>query len=449
MNPDTKSLAYQRMEPEWVLPDTLLAGTRAMRAAANEYLPAHPAEPKKRYDDRLKRTFLRNFYARTLTQLVSKLFDEPMKLQQDVPDLLKQYAEDVDLSGRHLNVFAQAVSKWAIHHGMSFILVDMEDGGEGDAVASRSRRPYMVEYQAKDVLFVSWAIQDGKEVVTKARLKRVSMRESPDGWGDEAVEEILELTPDSWRTFEKSGGGWELAREGDMTLGVVPLVPVYTNRIAPFLAMPTLADLADMNLEHWQIRSDQRVALSVSSFPIPCASGYNPEVDSDVAVGPFNMLSTTEPQGKFYYLESNGQSLAAGEKELTKLEDQMRMYGLQFQIRQQQTATGSALDAQESNSPLQSWATNIADAFEVALGYMARYAELGEDGGSVEMKTAEPLDAASAQEADVLLRACVSGKISREQWAVEMQRRGILGEDYDAEADAARLDSGALSGFGQ
>jgi hypothetical protein len=49
---------------------------------------------------------------------------------------------------------------------------------------------------------------------------------------------------------------------------------------------PPLEDLAHMNLEHYQLRSDQRNALTVASFPMLALYGWNKDNEGEIDIGP-------------------------------------------------------------------------------------------------------------------------------------------------------------------
>lgn len=454
--PDQKSVEYQRMEPQWSLPDALLSGTAAMRAGQLEtngaplaehqavgtaWLPAHPGESPMRYRQRSRMTFLRNFYARTLTNLVGKMLANGVQPGDDVPPALVDMLEDVDLMGNNVNVFARQCARAAIHKGGAYVLVDSQSVDVESQADQRATglRPYLVLYELQDVLGVRTEVIGGQEVITQARLKREQIVPKDD-FADEVVCEVLEYRQDITRLYQKTGGEYVLIDEQPNRLGFVPLVPININPTAPHEFRPVLEHLAEMNLEHFQIRSDQRNALSVASFPVPCVAGWDSQKDPEIVFGPFNMLATNDPQGKFYYLESSGSANEQCSKELERLEEQMRLFGLQFEVRAGSTATGNAIDAQEATSPLQTWCESLKDALENALMMMAR--RMGQtEGGSLSIDPPEPMSQAVVQEAELLLKTRMMGDISRAAYLMALKRRGILHEDYDPEEDAELIDA--------
>lgn len=427
IDPSMPSAAHTRMSGRWELPRSLMGGTATMRMLAYKFLPRHPAESGRHWHARLQRSVLRNFFRRTVLSLTGKVFAKPLVLGDDVPQRLRDLMEDVDLMGRNLHVFAREVFADALIHGLSHILVDyprIESGGTLADEQALGARPYAVHIRAEQL--IGWRVEDegGRPRLTQIRL-RESVTEPDGAFGERQVDQVRVLEPGAWTLWRQDeDGDWMVVESGQTSLDVIPLVTIYTHRCGVMEAEPPLEDLAWLNLEHWQIRSDQRNALNVTSFPILAAAGWNKD-DGQVEFGPNKFLTTADPQGKFYYVESGGAHLAAGRAELEALEEAMRLFGLQFELASAPTATGRILDAAEGSAPLQDWALGLADAIEQMLMYFARWEGLT-DGGSVTLGgDVVPSD---SRELEVLIKARATGDISKEAFLAELKRRGVLGD---------------------
>lgn len=448
--PDTTSLEYRRMEPHWALHDALLGGTAKMRGGfqaqadaqlaaktqtvGTSWLPAHPGESMMRYQMRSRMSFLVNYYKRTLKQLVGHLLKDGVNTDE-VDARLAEYLDDIDLCGNNINVFASQVVEKAIHKGGCFILCDSQ-GVNAENLGEQRQvgvRPYLVAYDLDDVPGVRFEVINGQEVITQARVKRCFVRPK-DEFEDEAVEQILVYTPDTITPYEKIGGEWMMLEEMPNALGMVPLIPVSLNPVGPFEYRPCLESLAELNLEHFQIRSDYRSAVAHCNFAMLACSGFDPEKDPQVTVAPYTFLATSDAQGKYYYVEPTGNGANLSRTELERLEDQMGLFGLQYMAEKSDTATGRAIDADEATSELAEWGARVADALNNALYYMAL--RIGRtDGGTVEIKPPEPMKQAVVQEADVLLRARMAGEITRQEFRSELKRLGVAGENFDPDAE--------------
>jgi hypothetical protein len=123
-DPSAMSQARMRMDPYLKMIHTLLDGTHAMRRAAQTYLPVLPNESEHSYVARLERTTLLNILEDSIDNACSRLFDEPVKLEGNVPPELAEWAKNIDLDGSSLHEFAASAMQHAIADGMVHILVD-------------------------------------------------------------------------------------------------------------------------------------------------------------------------------------------------------------------------------------------------------------------------------------------------------------------------------------
>ncbi|TNE42530.1 MAG: DUF4055 domain-containing protein, partial [Alphaproteobacteria bacterium] len=227
---------------------------------------------------------------------------------------------------------------------------------------------------------------------------------------------------------------WIETASGENSLGRIPLVTLYTGRTGYLAAEPPLEDLAFLNLEHYQIRSDQRNALNVASFPILAASGYNPEIDGPIEVGPNKVLTTSESEGRYYYVESSGAALEAGARELEALEKAMQLFGLQFETpKEAETATGRALDAADALSPLSAMAMNLEDSLNALLALFADWLDIPRS-GSIGVSANFGAQKASGDELSFLLEARKLGDVSAEDLLREAKSRGLLSDSLKVNA---------------
>ena len=71
--------------------NTLMGGTRAMRAAAETYLPKEKEEETDDYNSRLARTYLVNYFKRTIEKLAGEVFSKPI----NVPDEMNPIIDEI------------------------------------------------------------------------------------------------------------------------------------------------------------------------------------------------------------------------------------------------------------------------------------------------------------------------------------------------------------------
>lgn len=481
----TPSRAHEAMSPKWMKIDTLLAGTEAMRAAGELYLPRYEEESAQRYSVRLNMTTLLNLTKFTLSNLVGRVFKNPIQFNQDVPEVIrgvveeagkKQVAkekaegliENIDGQGDHVQVVAYRWFEQGFAKGLSHMLIDMPpapvraDGLKPTLADTADRKPYWVPIAPENLLFAYARTVDGKQVLEMVRI--LEEYSYLDKFNEVCGVQVRVLRPGSWeiwRYIEDKRGDkdWYVHDAGVMDVKdkdgrqYIPLVTFYTKKKGLMLSDVPLDDLADLNIEHWQSKSDQRNVLTAARFPILAVSGSTGEDDATgkkINIGPYQLLSTPDPNGKYYYVEHTGAAISAGRQDLRDLEDQMASYGAQFLKKKAdiESATARILDSTETISELQAIALNFKDALEQALKITADWLSLP-SGGSVTIDAglSISLDGTDLQ---TLTEARKNRDISRQTYLGEMKRRDVLSDDFDPALNDEQLleenDLGLMGG---
>lgn len=426
IDPSKTSGAYDQMAQKWALPHALMGGTRALQAKGQQYLPQHPAENPIVYRERAKRTVLRNYFRQTVHKLVGRVFSDPIAPSDDMPSLVQNYLKNMDLTGRGLNNFAQSWFEDALVSGISYILVDYPAKNQA-ALPENDRRPYAVHIRSDQLIAAQTETVGAAQRLSQIRI--VENLTDFNGFEEEEIQQIRVLTPSSWETYRQNAKGhWYFHDGGENSLGEIPLVPLYTRQTGFLQASPPLEDLAYLNLEHYQIRSDQRNALNVASFPILAASGYDPEIDGPIEVGPNKVLTTSDTEGRYYYVESSGAALQAGARELADLEKAIQLFGLQFEAGSvAQTATGRSLDAADAVTPLGAMIMNLEDSLNQMLGLFGKWMDLSDVGN---LTVQADVTAATGQNTEIstLLALHQAGVVSIDDLLSEIKSRGIVSQ---------------------
>jgi hypothetical protein len=436
--PATPSPEVEAMAQEWPLITALLGGTSTMRAAGKEYLPQAPAESDAAYQYRLSTSTLFNGFRRTVETLAGKPFSEPLHLNDDVPPAIVEYEKDIDLEGRNLQAFAHGAIQTALAYGLAHILVDYPPTPVGTLEDQRKSgaRPYFVAIHPKNLL--GWKSEriNGAETLTQIRIME-SAREDDGEWGVKIIPQVRVLERDNFRIYRQNEKEeWFLFGEGEVSLGMIPLVTIYGDRTGFMTARPPLLDLAYLNVEHWQSSSDQSNILHVARVPILFAAGFE---DGQLTIGANTAVAATDPNAKLQYVEHTGAAIGAGRESLKALEERMSLMGAQMLVRKpgSRTATEKAIDTAESDCALSAVVLNAEDALEQALDFMAKWEGL-EDGGSIEINDdfggwMDTLDETT------LLRCRELGILSAETVFNELQRRKVISEELTWLEEADRL----------
>lgn len=427
----------------------LMGGTDAMRAAGEKYLPREYQEAPDAYATRLARTFLFNGTGETVKDLVGRVFAREITLESDVPADIVAWAENIDMAGRDLNVFARDCFQDAIVNGITYILTDMAPKPDRTLTKAEAnalnRRPWLVNIKTERVLGWKSTNVNGSEILTQFRFQD-DQTEADGDFGEKSVDQVKVFVRDgdtvTWQTWRKGQkGDWLIYEEGPISLPYIPVAPIYANRCGFMNGHPPLSDLAEVNLQHWQSQSDQRNILHVARVPILFWAGATMSGEPTV-IGPGRVIASSDPASKLSYVEHSGNAIGAGDKDLANLEAQMQALGLDLLIAKTvaQSATGAVIDAGRVTASLAMMADALEDGIENALQAMANYAGLG-DGGSADVN--KDYTAGLANDAATIIQARSAGIISNATAIRELQRRRTLSDNIDAEDETiAALEEG-------
>lgn len=462
-DPSQTSTAYQIMAPKWAMINTLLGGTQAMRDAGRLYLPQHAEESNQNYMERLSRATLFNMFELTLDSLVGKVFVDQVKLNADVKPPIVKIMDDVDLQGTNLTTFAREWFRKSMSHGFGHVLIDMPTLTsdekqvrtlEDDQI--ENRRPYWKLVAPEDLFFAYAEVVNGVETLMHVRIKE--RHTDLVGFMEVVRHRIRVLQIGTWEVWElqpetkaNDKEVWLKIDEGTMDCPEIPIITFYSTREAFMQAKPPLEDLAHLNIAHWQSVADQRSILTVARFPMLAGSGIQAGqgTQEQMAIGPRQLLSSRDPQGRFYYVEHSGRAIGSGRQDIQDLEASMASYGAEFLRRKigGRTATERALDGSEAISPLKDIALRFQNAINRALGLTADWLKIDDknatestEGGTVMLNTEFTEEDVSAANLSTLDKGRERGDISRQTWLKEMKRQEVLAPDLDVKAEMAQIE---------
>ena len=455
VNVATPSLAYQRMEPNFTMIRDILGGTERMRVTGRVYLPQHANESDKNYAVRLRVSTFTPLYKVTTENMTGRVFAEEI-LIEDADEQLMKDLENCDLTGRHVSLFARDVFQEALDMGITFIYVDYHKGlptETQEQVQASGARPYFVHLKAENVLSVE---TDGSGNITRARFKEFETV-MVEKWGQKVVERVRVVEPTRFELWEKTDSKtkdktqevWTLKEEGPMTLGIVPLIPVITNKTGPFEAKPPLLDVAYLNIKYFQCQSNYDNGMSVAMFPILAASGYKGD-DPQITIGPKSLLTMEDPQGSFYFVEHTGAAIAAGVAQLEGIKADCVLQGARILMPRlssgpDTTATQERSDETREICPLQAMSQDLSDALENALLiFLLWKGKLPATEPSVELRGSFEDVAGGVPELTVLANLVTGGNLTKETLWDEMKRRKVLSEDFDPEKEKELLSMGGM-----
>jgi hypothetical protein len=457
------------MASKWEKIRTLLKGTDAMRSAGEKYLPRYQNEGDLQYEARKTGAVLHNVAELTLNSWVGRPFSDPMNIPEEMPEDMTEYLKDIDLQGSDITVFARNWFKEGLSKAFAHVLVENprpvttdEQGNEiqrtkADDLAE-GLRPYWSFIPPENLLFAASVVIDSREILVQARILEEETVADPDGWGELTEKRVrvfrknLEtgMVTFEIHTWDPEEEEWtESVSPQEMDISEIPIVTFYADREDLLTGKPPLEGLIDLNISHWQSKSDQVNVLTVARFPVLAASGIREE-ESNVKVGPRVLLWSTNPEAKFYYVEHSGKAIAAGRQDLLDIEEAMAEYGADMLKKRSPgdvTATARALDSAEATSPLQDAVIRFNDALEQAMALTAEYLGIDELPEITVPVDFGPEEIVSG-DLDALKEARKGRDLSRETYLEELGRRGVLADDFDPAENERQLESEDDMAFG-
>lgn len=431
----------------------LRSGVEGMRAQGEKYLPKEERESDKDYQDKLARAWLFPAFDKTIEDVADRVFSKPAAMSEDVPDALLELEDNITGDGTSFTNFARELFEDGVEAGISFILIDATRVADPDLARrglsrSQSRtygvRPYMRMIRAESVL--GWK-HDENYRLTMIRYREEVAVETEDEFEEKNVTQIRVMTLENNQVYvrlfrkEERGEDWLVYDNFIIPIDEIAVVPFYTKRTGFFTGKPPYETLADLNIAHWQSAADQRNIAHIARVPFLAAYGMEA---ADFTVAANNIITTTKgPQeAKIEWVTlKDSSNVEVGERDLEKLELRMQWLGLQLILPKTgtTTATGEGLDAAKSMTPLMQMASDLKGALEQALRLMAKFANAGNDGGSVYVNTDYGLALLSTADYDLLMKAVVAGKLSHARFLIELQRRAVLGDDMDVDEEIAAI----------
>lgn len=457
-DPSTTSFQWDHMIDTWAMIETLLGGTAAMRAAGPVYLPQHAEESDDNYNERITTNILFNALEITLNHMVGRPFSDPVRLNQDVPELIANQMANVDLQGNDITTFCRQWFREGLAKGFAHVLVDMpatsvEIDDRPQTLAddrASGRRPFWQLIAPENMIFAEAAVEmDPVSGELRERYTHVRLREDVverQGFAQVVRERIRVIEPNFFQVWEKISSKkrkpeWRIIEEGETGIDFVPIVTFYAQRESFLESKPPFEDLSFLNIRHWQSMSDQINILTVIRFPMLAVSGATDQTGSTMRIGPRQLLGTKDPNGKFYYVEHNGNSIESGERELENLEESMEAYGSTLLKKKagNETATKSALSSAESVTPLQDMTVRFIDSVNNVLALHAHWLKVREGGGTVKINTDFVNEEIDKELSKLLMELRKGRDISRLAAIREAKKLGVLSVDYNAEDDLEQI----------
>jgi hypothetical protein len=223
-----------------------------------------------------------------------------------------------------------------------------------------------------------------------------------------------------------------------------PVVPFYGQREGFFRGKPPLGSQADLNLQHWQKKSDVDNIERIANVPILVLEGGEGDTGemADLEIGAYRLVGV--PDGRsLKYLEINGSGITHAKDSIRHLEEHIRLVGKEPMIQKAtgtELATVRLLNEASAMTQAQVWALSWVESINRCLDLTAAWMGIP-TAGSVSIAE-DVLEALARPEGfDEVLQIHAQGGISSEGLLEEAKRYGVVDRDFDVEEDAERRGS--------
>ena len=456
---DPALVSYHRPELVRLLPQLrqaydcwTLLNADGLGEAKKDYLQREPAEPNDAYLARLGRSTYTPIYRdsiRSYAGLLSRfnLIDPPSSLEQN--------KGDVDLQGSSVQSFMTMVDECALRDGGTFVMVDMMPGSGSNNFFDQmkdGRHPYFIHVKRADVINWQVSYERGVETVSQVTVRQLRSKPS-EGFGSEVEPIYYVLTPgkvEVYRLAKSDASRWSNQKIDEMQTSL-PIVPIvwYGATTTRFAQGDLPMDgLADLSIQHFQMRSDLSELLHKCAMPVPVRKGAPIGADGKPAplvLGPNTAVDLgSEGGADFSFAEPSGKSLERHQKEIEHVEELMDRSSLNFLYGANvKTATEASLRASQVSASVSALVRNKTSMFGRLMRLWAWYAgeqnQITDESGLAinDALINKPL---GASEIAQLVNLYNNDLLSKQTVLDELQRGGVLDPDLVVDDEMDRID---------
>jgi hypothetical protein len=461
---DPALVSYHRPEVIRILPSLELAsdcwylldgtfqdsrgGVRDLKA---KYLKQEDGEPNRAYEGRLMRSTYAPVYRDSIRAYAGLLSRFQIV---DGPASMLQAEKNIDLQGESLQSFWNKCDEKALRDGGVYVMVDMTPDDEEQNFFDEQtvgRRPYLLLIDRKDVINWSVTYENGRERISHATIRQIRQNVQPGSYGVELEAIYHVVRPGLVETYrmEKNGMQWRQVKEREIATSI-PVVPIawYGATASRFATgdIP-LNGLAQLSIQHFQMRSDLHELIHKCAMPVPVRTGAKIGPDGQplpLVLGPNTAVDLDAEGGKFEFAEPSGRSLERHQAEIRHVEELMDRSSLNFLYGAEvKTATEASLRAAQVASKVASLVRNKTSSFNLVMRLWAVYNgevdQINQESG-ISMNDSlinKPMDASDVAQ---LVNLYSQGLVSKRTVLDELQRGGVLDPDLKVEDELSRVE---------
>lgn len=486
---NTQHPQYLAASLKWTRARDVTGGEDRVKTAGEVYLPKLSDQTPEEYAAYRDRALFFNATSRTVEAFTGMIFRKDPT--EEFPAELEDFRADANLHGQSFFDYEKAIVREVLTVGRAGTLVDWSDD---------EQRPYVVRYEAEQILNWRTGRVGGKTVLTLVVLKESvdidearrleSKATAATGKAPEAarpvkgfntkketgpVEDsandsffkqntkeqirVLRLdqttatpvyTVDIWR---KDAAG-KFARVLTVTpqrkgsIALIPFVFHGPNNLLPDVDRPPIDDIAVINLSHYRSSADLEHGRHFTGLPTAFAAGF--DANKTYKIGSAAAWVSTDVQAKASYLEFTGQGLDCLVKALEQKEQQMAVLGarmLQQEKKVAETENTALLRTTGEQASLSQIAITASESFamiyRLALWWKSAADSTLEDaGGKVKVELNTDFNPTQMQPALVsaLVSAAQQGYLSKDSVVTQLKRGELIGGNRSVEDELKLIE---------
>ena len=455
---DPALVSYHRPELVRLLPQLeqaydcwTLLNADGLGAAKEKYLHREPAEPAGSYKARLDRATYTPMYRDSIRSYAGLLSRFQII---DAPPSMEANNDNVDLQGSSMQSFLTLTDEMVLRDGGAFVMVDMMPDSSADNFFDQmndGRHPYFISISRSDVINWQVSYDRGRETVERVTVRQLRST-ADEGFGNRVEPIYYVLTPgkvETYRIVKTDTSRWANQKIDEMatSMPVIPLVwyGATTTRFAQG-DLP-MDGLADLSIQHFQMRSDLCELLHKCAMPVPVRKGAPTGPDgkrAPLVLGPNTAVDLDGESGDFRFAEPSGKSLERHQDEIKHVEELMDRSSLNFLYGANiKTATEASLRASQVASSVSALIRNKAATFGVLMRLWAWYAgeqsSITKESGLAinDSLISKPVEASEIAQ---MVNLYSNGLLSRQTVLEELQRGGVLDPDLVVDQEIDRIE---------
>jgi hypothetical protein len=309
------------------------------------------------------------FVKRLIGNAAGLVLRRPIRLEGGDPWWRETFRYDVDGDGTSLDQFAKKRLEMALTYGHCNMMIDAPARDAATAADELTPlRPYFVPIDPWQVL--GWRRESDAPGARLIMFRYQEEMKTPVGpFGEEYTTVARVITPGGYSIYKNYD---DPVKTGTFGLDYVPIIGIYADREGFQCSTPPLADVARLNITHYQRLADLLHSLHIAAIGLLVLEDY----DGEEGVTGLSYAIKMATGSRAYWVTCDAGSFVAQADSLDRLENQMSHLGVTKLLGQKfvaESADAKRIDQQQANSVLAVVALELENALNQAFQMAADY----------------------------------------------------------------------------